>query len=98
MLRIFSYAYIVLPVVQILNGALRGAGLSKIPMYYMLGCFVVLRQIYLMIAVPLTNNLFVVMTGWPVTWVICAIGMLAYYLKADWLPEEAAAAQKKEVK
>ena len=98
MLRIFSYAYIVLPVVQILNGALRGAGLSKIPMYFMLGCFVVLRQIYLMIAVPLTNNLFVVMTGWPVTWVICAIGMLAYYLKADWLPEEAAAAQKKEVK
>ena len=95
MLRIFSYAYIVLPVVQVLNGALRGAGLSKIPMYFMLGCFVVLRQIYLMVAVPMTNNLFVVMTGWPVTWVICAIGMLAYYLKADWLPEEAA--QKKEV-
>lgn len=89
MLRIFSMAYIVLPVVQILNGALRGAGLSKIPMYFMLGCFVVLRQIYLMIAVPMTNNLFVVLTGWPVTWVICAIGMLAYYLKADWLPREA---------
>lgn len=89
MLRVFSYAYIVLPVVQILNGALRGAGLSKIPMFFMLGCFVVLRQIYLMIAVPMTHNLFVVLTGWPVTWVICAIGMLVYYLKADWLPREA---------
>lgn len=89
MLRVFSYAYFVLPVIQILNGALRGAGLSKIPMFFMLGCFVGLRQIYLMIAVPMTHNLFVVLTGWPVTWVICAVGMLIYYLKADWLPKEA---------
>ena len=89
MLRIFSTAYIILPVIQILNGALRGAGLSKIPMFFMLGCFVVLRQIYLMIAVPMTHNMFVVLTGWPVTWVICAIGMLIYYVKADWLPKEA---------
>lgn len=88
MLRVFSYAYFVLPVIQILNGALRGAGLSKIPMFFMLGCFVGLRQIYLMIAVPMTHNLFVVLTGWPVTWVICAVGMLIYYLKADWLPKE----------
>lgn len=89
MLRVFCTAYIVLPVVQVLNGALRGAGLSKIPMFFMLGCFVVLRQIYLMIAVPMTHNLFVVLTGWPVTWVVCAIGMLIYYVKADWLPGEA---------
>ncbi|WP_367942426.1 MATE family efflux transporter [Enterocloster citroniae] len=89
MLRIFSTAYIILPVIQILNGALRGAGLSKIPMFFMLGCFVVLRQIYLMIAAPMTHNMFVVLTGWPVTWVICAIGMLIYYVKADWLPKEA---------
>ena len=88
MLRVFSYAYLALPVVQILNGALRGAGLSKIPMYFMLGCFVVLRQIYLMIAVPATNSLMVVMAGWPITWVICAIGMFAYYERADWLPGE----------
>ena len=33
--------------------------------------------------------MFVVLTGWPVTWVICAIGMLIYYVKADWLPKEA---------
>ena len=83
--RIFSACYLVLPVVQILNGALRGAGLSKIPMYFMLGSFVVLRQIYLMIAVPLTNDVNVVMAGWPITWIICAIGMAVYYFKTDWL-------------
>ena len=83
--RIFSAFYLELPVVQILNGALRGAGLSKIPMYFMLGSFVVLRQIYLMIAVPLTNDVNVVMAGWPITWIACAIGMAVYYFKTDWL-------------
>lgn len=87
MLRIFSLGYIALPVVQILNGALRGAGLSKVPMYFMLGCFVVLRQIYLMIAVPMTGSLLVVFAGWPITWVICAAGMFIYYIRADWLPK-----------
>ena len=83
MVRIFASLYIALPVVQILNGALRGAGLSKIPMYFMLGSFVVLRQIYLMIAVPLTDSVNVVMAGWPLTWVICAVGMAWYYFKTD---------------
>jgi len=57
-------------------------------MYFMLGCFVLLRQIYLMIAVPMTKNVSVVFAGWPVTWVVCAIGMLVYYFKVDWLPKE----------
>ncbi len=87
MLRLFSYAYIVLPVVQILNGALRGVGRSKVPMYFMVGSFVVLRQIYLSVAVPLTHSLKVVMAGWPITWVICAIGMVVYFFKVDWMPE-----------
>lgn len=88
MLQIFAAGYIFLPVVQILNGALRGAGLSKVPMYFMVGCFVVLRQIYLMIAIPMTGKLELVFAGWPITWVVCAAGMLAYYLKGDWLPKE----------
>lgn len=91
-LKLFSWAYWVLPIVQILNGALRGAGKSRIPMYFMVGSFVVLRQIYLMIAVPMTHRLMTVMAGWPITWVICAAGMLIYFLKADWLLEAEEAA------
>lgn len=91
-LKLFSWAYWVLPIVQILNGALRGAGKSRIPMYFMVGSFVVLRQIYLMIAVPMTHRLMTVMAGWPITWVICAAGMLIYFLKADWLLEAEGAA------
>ena len=55
---------------------------------FMVGCFVVLRQIYLMITIPLTGKLELVFAGWPITWVVCAAGMLFYFVKAKWLPEE----------
>ena len=61
---------------------------DKVPMYFMVGCFVVLRQIYLMITIPLTGKLELVFAGWPITWVVCAAGMLFYFVKAKWLPEE----------
>ena len=85
MLRLFSYAYWTLPIVQILSGALRGAGKSSIPMFFMLGCFVVIRQIYLAVTVPATHSLLVVMAGWPGTWALCAAGMTVYFFKADWM-------------
>lgn len=85
MLRLFSYAYWVLPIIHMLGGALRGAGKSQVPMYFMLACFVVLRQIYLAVVLPMTHSLFAVMAGWPATWVVCAIGMAIYYFRVDWL-------------
>lgn len=40
MARIFASGYLTLPVIQIISGALRGVGLSNIPMYFMVGTFV----------------------------------------------------------
>lgn len=85
MARIFAAGYLTLPVIQIISGALRGVGLSNIPMYFMVGTFVFLRQIYLAIAVPLTHNIGIVFAGWPVTWVICMFGLLIYYFRVHWL-------------
>lgn len=85
MARIFASGYLTLPVIQIISGALRGVGLSNIPMYFMVGTFVFLRQIYLAIAVPLTHNIGIVFAGWPVTWVICMNGLLIYYFRVHWL-------------
>ena len=62
-----------------------GVGLSNIPMYFMVGTFVFLRQIYLAIAVPLTHNIGIVFAGWPVTWIVCMIGLLFYYFRVHWL-------------
>jgi len=80
--------YIVLPINQIYNGVLRGAGKSSVPMYIMVFNFVVLRQIYLAIITKITSSVFYVFMGWPVTWITCAIMFIVYYYKVDWLPQE----------
>ncbi|WP_295096359.1 MATE family efflux transporter [uncultured Catenibacterium sp.] len=85
MARIFAVGYLTLPVIHIISGALRGVGLSNIPMYFMVGTFVFLRQIYLAIAVPSTHNIGIVFAGWPVTWIVCMIGLLFYYFRVHWL-------------
>ena len=54
-------------------------------MFFMLSCFVVIRQIYLAITVPMTHNLLVVIAGWPLTWVLCAFGMTIYFFRVDWM-------------
>lgn len=48
---IFLPFYLFLPINQIINGVLRGAGKSTIPMYIMVFSFVILRQIYLLLLV-----------------------------------------------
>lgn len=80
--------YMTLPVVQIYNGVLRGAGKSSVPMYIMVFNFVILRQIYLAIVTQMTSEVFYVFLGWPVTWITCAIMFIVYYYKVDWLPVE----------
>ena len=52
--------YIMLPVVQIYNGVLRGAGKSSVPMYIMVFNFVILRQIYLAIVTQMTSDVYFV--------------------------------------
>ena len=88
MLFAFITCYIVLPIVQIYNGVLRGAGKSSIPMYIMVFNFVILRQIYLAIMTHITNDVFFVFFGWPVTWISAAIMFMIYYHKVKWLPEQ----------
>lgn len=80
--------YIVLPLVQIYSGVLRGAGKSSVPMYIMLFNMVILRQIYLFIITKITSSVYYVFMGWPVTWVTCAIMFVVYYHLVKWLPTE----------
>lgn len=79
--------YIVLPIVQIYSGVLRGAGKSSVPMYIMVFNFVILRQIYLAIITKITTSVYYVFMGWPVTWITCAIMFIIYYHKVNWLNE-----------
>jgi len=85
---IFIPFYLFLPINQVINGVLRGAGKSSVPMYIMVFCFVILRQIYLFFITKVTSSVGYIFFGWPITWIICSILFVIYYYKVDWLPKE----------
>lgn len=69
---------------QILAGALRGIGNSKVPMIIMLFSFVAFRQIYLFTATRFVNTAAVVGFGYPAGWIVSAALMTLYYLFSKW--------------
>ncbi|MDO5811905.1 MAG: MATE family efflux transporter [Bacillota bacterium] len=80
--------YIFLPINQVINGVLRGAGRSAVPMYVMIFSFVFLRQIYLFLITKVTSDVVYVFLGWPTTWVVCSLIFIVYFFKVQWLPQE----------
>lgn len=85
MMNVFIPAYVFLCMVQIYAGTLRGAGVANPPMLIMIFCYVIVRQIYLAIAVPITHNFTFVMAGFPATWALCALLLWLYYQRKTWL-------------
>ena len=69
---------------QIYSGALRGAGDSKAPMFIMLLCFVVFRQIYLFAVYNLFHSITWVAMGYPAGWILCSILIYLYYRSGRW--------------
>jgi putative MATE family efflux protein len=80
--------YVVLAFTQVIPGALRGAGSVKFTSVASVVCFVFLRQIYLGIFTRIDSGSFytivTVTLGYPLTWSLCAIANVIYYLKSDW--------------
>jgi putative MATE family efflux protein len=87
-MRVFAPFYFVLAGTQILPGALRGAGDVTTATLANVGCFVVLRQIYLSIVTKVDYSVLTVALGYPVTWALCAAIIAFRYLRSDWRPFE----------
>lgn len=66
-------------------GALRGAGISHIPMFVIIVSWCVLRVLWLVLLIPLTQNIQMVFWAYPVTWAISSAVLLFYYRKANWI-------------
>ncbi len=77
--------YLLLAVSHCLAGVMRGAGLTKIPMFVMVFCWCICRIVWITISVPIFNDIRAVFVGWPITWVLSAIILVIYYKKANWL-------------
>ena len=76
----FTYVFI-----EILSGAIRGAGEAFQPM--VITCFGVcgLRILWLTVVVSIWHSMEMVAMNYPVTWVIAAIVFVIYYWRMNWL-------------
>ncbi|MGI6075951.1 MAG: MATE family efflux transporter [Pyramidobacter sp.] len=80
MMRTLLPFYWSLALRQVLMGALRGYGDTKIPMLLSLLGMVALRQIYLAIALALDHRVVHIYIGYPLAWLATAAMMVVYYL------------------
>lgn len=73
MIRVITLFYIPFCMGTVMAGALRGSGNSRTPMFILIFCFTIIRQIFLFAAMPLFNSIDVVYWGYNLTWTISAI-------------------------
>lgn len=77
--------YFLAAISQGVAGALRGAGISHIPMFVIILSWCVLRVLWLSVTIPLTRDIQMVFWAYPVTWAVSSLVLLFYYKKVDWI-------------
>lgn len=70
---------------EILGGAIRGAGSAVQVMAITALNICVLRIIWMIVALPIKNDIKVLSWCYPISWIICSLCFIAYYLKGNWL-------------
>lgn len=85
MVRFQAPWYISYVCIEILSGAVRGAGDSLVPTVITAVGICVLRISWLLIAVPMRPELTTVMASYPITWVLTSLLFIVYYLQGGWL-------------
>jgi len=80
LLRLMSPFYLLCCVTQIYVGGLRGAGNTKTPTLFVLGSYVVFRQIYLFIMANfISNEVIPIALSYPAGWVLATVSLTIYY-------------------
>lgn len=80
LLRLLSPFYLLFCINQVYSAALRGAGNSQVPMWIMIGSFVVFRQIYLYVVSHfVANEIVPIALSYPAGWLVCSVITLIYY-------------------
>ena len=84
-LRIMCPCYIFLCFHQVYSGALRASGRSSVPMITSIIAFVLMRQIFLAVAIPLYHHISIIGIGYSFTWAMAALMTGIYYFTSNWL-------------
>ncbi len=84
LLRVISPFYLCCCVNQIYAGALRGAGVTRIPVIIMLFSFVAFRQLYLFVVSNfISNTILPIALAYPAGWTVAAILSTLYYKRVN---------------
>lgn len=79
-LRTLSPFYLLCCVNQTYSGALRGSGNTKLPMFIMLGSFVLFRQTYLFVVANFVSNTVVpISMAYPAGWLVASVAVAIAY-------------------
>ena len=85
MIRLISPFFLLFVPVEILTGAMRGAGKPLIPMIITATGICLIRVLWLSIAVPINQTIETITICYPITWLITAIMMCIYFFRKKWL-------------
>lgn len=83
--RLIVPTYITYISIEILSGAMRGAGDSLVPTIMTLTGVCLLRVFWVMGVVPVHHELNTLLLSYPITWMITSVMFIVYYLRGKWL-------------
>ena len=83
--KVEALFYCFLALSHCMAGIFRGAGKATVPMVVMLGVWCVIRVTYITVMVDIWENILVVFSAYPLTWMISSVIFIIYYFRADWL-------------
>lgn len=92
-LRMLVPAYITYVAIEIITGAVRGAGDSIRPMIITCTGICVLRVVWIAAAVPVWRDIRCVCLSYPISWSVTSVVFILYYLHGGWLRRRIAASQ-----
>ena len=84
-LRLIAPFYFTYVCIEILSGAMRGAGEALVPTLMTLGGICLLRLVWLLTLANRYHTVAMTVLCYPITWVVTSGLFLIYYLKGGWL-------------
>ena len=85
LVRFLVPTYITYILIEMLTGAIRGAGKSLVPMIISVVGVCVLRLAWLFFVVPVRHTLLTVAASYPITWTVTSVALYLYYRFGHWL-------------
>lgn len=80
MIRTLVPVYMLQSFHQVFSNSVRGFGRSLVTMFTSIAGLIVMRQIYLAVAMSIEHDIQLVLVGWPVGWFFSALFSFTYYM------------------